>query len=78
MTIRVSLEEATREELTAEILRLEEVNNRWSSCWKQIVYANAEAWQDMVKERDDFMEALGTPFPGRSGHAAFAAGLKKP
>lgn len=78
MTIRVSLEKATREELTAEILRLEEVNQRWSSCWKQIVHANAEAWQDMVKERDDFMEALGTPFPGRGGQAAFNAGLRKP
>lgn len=39
----------TREELLAEIERLEQVNQRWAQSWQSIVTANTEAWTDNVR-----------------------------
>ena len=46
--IRVDLETASRDELVAEIVRLHEVTERWSSAWQGIVAANTKAWVDEV------------------------------
>lgn len=50
MTIRVDLDTASRDELVAEIQRMEAVNVRWSESWQGIVAANTKAWSDMVLE----------------------------
>lgn len=48
--IRVDMETATREELVAEVVRLDAVIGRWSEGWNRIVTANTYAWGDLVTD----------------------------
>lgn len=41
---------ATKDELIAEIERLDGVVGKWSDGWKDIVVANTSVWQDFVTE----------------------------
>jgi hypothetical protein len=50
--------DASREDLVSEIQRLAEVCARWSASWRQIVTANAAAWEDRVRELEDQVKAL--------------------
>lgn len=50
--IRVDLEKASREELVAEIHRLDDVGKRWAEAWHQIVEANTAVWIESLEARD--------------------------
>jgi len=56
--LRVDIETASRDELVAEVLRLDAVCNRWAESWHTIVGANAEAWGEMVIELKDRVAML--------------------
>jgi hypothetical protein len=56
--VRVDVTSASREDLVSEIQRLAEVCARWSASWRQIVTANAAAWEDRVRELEDQVKAL--------------------
>lgn len=47
---RIDLNTASREELMAEVLRLNEVIDNWASSWQAIVQANTNVWADMVND----------------------------
>jgi len=50
--ITVDTTTASREELIAEIERLNAVLTRWEQTWHQIVEANTAAWVDYINQRD--------------------------
>lgn len=56
--VRVDVTSASREDLVSEIQRLAEVCARWSASWRQIVTANAAAWEDRVRELEDQVKTL--------------------
>lgn len=56
--LRVDLDTATREELVAEVKRLDDVVNRWAEGWHTIVEANTLAWIDAVNSRDARIKML--------------------
>jgi hypothetical protein len=56
--VRVDLDTATREELVAEIVRLDMVVDRWEKGWHQIVEANTTAWLSYVNSRDAEIDRL--------------------
>lgn len=56
--IRVDLDTATRDELVAEVQRLNEVSKRWSEAWQGIVKANTDAWVDQVTVLSRAVDAL--------------------
>lgn len=58
MTFRIDPGTATRDELAAEVRRLEEVNQRWASSWRAIVKANTDAWVEQVTELKARVEML--------------------
>lgn len=58
--LRIDPDTATREELIAEVRRLDEVCDRWAQAWQGIIAANAEAWQDQVSWRDELIGKLNT------------------
>jgi hypothetical protein len=58
--IRIDLDTATREELVAEVVRLDGTCQRWSEGWDSIVEANREAWWDQVLALWRAAAALGT------------------
>lgn len=58
MSIKVDLDTATREELVAEIVRQDGMVSHWSACWKTIVHANAEAWEQKVKDAEEERDML--------------------
>lgn len=58
--LRVNLDTATREELVAEVVRLDAVVDRWEKAWHQIVEANTAAWVEYINNRDARIAQLET------------------
>lgn len=56
--LRVDLDTATREELVAEVKRLNAVVGRWEDSWHTVVEANTAAWVEYVNNRDARIEEL--------------------
>jgi hypothetical protein len=55
---RIDLEAATRDELVAEIQRLNMVCQRWAQSWHKIVEANTAAWIEMVNTQEARIKML--------------------
>lgn len=56
--LRINPDTATREELIAEVRRLDEVCDCWAQAWQGIISANAQAWQHQVEWRDELIGKL--------------------
>lgn len=56
---------ATHEELVAEIRRMDDVIERWSSGWTDMVAANTKVWQQQYEElrdRQKYIQRIASRF----------------
>ena len=68
---------ASKEELIAEIKRMDAVIERWSSGWTDMVAANTKVWQQQyedLRDRQNYIQRLATRFTDKDRLAPLTSG----